>query len=52
MAESEILLLDEFTANLDSATEEMVMNAISRAAEGRTVISISHRLNFSQEEEE
>jgi len=44
-AEPEILLLDEFTANLDSATEEMVMHAISRAAEGRTVISISHRLN-------
>lgn len=39
-----ILLLDEITANLDSATEEQVMNALRAASENRTVVSISHRL--------
>lgn len=39
-----ILLLDEITAGLDSATEELVMNAIGRAMENRTVLSISHRI--------
>jgi len=38
-----ILLLDEITANLDSATEKKIMNALSRASENRTVLSISHR---------
>lgn len=39
-----ILLLDEITASLDSATEEKTMAALTRAMEGRTVLSISHRL--------
>lgn len=39
-----ILLLDEITANLDSETEEMVLEALKKAAGNRTVISISHRL--------
>lgn len=39
-----ILLLDEITANLDSATEENVLAALRMASENRTVISISHRL--------
>ncbi|MCH5203514.1 MAG: ABC transporter ATP-binding protein [Oscillospiraceae bacterium] len=39
-----ILLLDEITANLDSSTEEQVMNALRAATENRTVVSISHRL--------
>lgn len=43
-ASPEILLLDEITANLDSSTEQKVLNAISSAAKGRTVLSISHRL--------
>ncbi len=38
-----ILLLDEITANLDSKTENEVLDAIKRASKGRTVISISHR---------
>ncbi len=38
-----MLLLDEITANLDAATEARVLDALHRAAEGRTVISISHR---------
>ena len=39
-----ILLLDEITANLDSGTEALVMEALRRASANRTVISISHRL--------
>lgn len=38
-----ILLLDEITANLDSNTETQVLEAIKKAAERRTVLSISHR---------
>ena len=38
-----LLLLDEITANLDAETEKMVLQALRRAAEHRTVISISHR---------
>lgn len=43
-ADPEILLLDEITANLDAETERLVLNALRKAAENRTVISISHRL--------
>ena len=42
--EPRILLLDEITANLDADTEEMVLRALKSASEGRTVISISHRV--------
>lgn len=46
-----ILLLDEITANLDSATEESVLSAIQKASENRTVLSISHRV-YPQSENE
>lgn len=39
----EILLLDEMTANLDALTEKLIMEAIYKAQENRTVLSISHR---------
>lgn len=39
-----LLLLDEITANLDSATEHQVLEALDAAAANRTIISISHRL--------
>lgn len=39
----EILLLDEMTANLDAITEKSIMEAIYKAQENRTVLSISHR---------
>ncbi len=45
VAKPKLLLLDEITANLDAQTEEEVLQALKRAAEGRTVISISHRVN-------
>lgn len=43
-ASPKILLLDEITANLDSNTERRVLDALERACAGRTVLSISHRL--------
>lgn len=39
-----VLLLDEITANLDVETEARVLEALRRASEGRTVLSISHRI--------
>ena len=39
-----VLLLDEITANLDAETETRVLDALRRAAQGRTVLSISHRI--------
>ena len=44
-ADPEILLLDEITANLDSGTEQLVLEAIRNAARDRTVLAISHRLH-------
>lgn len=38
-----VLLLDEITANLDSATEEHVVGILNKACADRTIISISHR---------
>ncbi len=43
-ADPAILLLDEITANLDAETEARVLLALRRASEGRTVLSISHRI--------
>ena len=47
--EPQLLLLDEITANLDSHTEEVVLEALERASQGRTVLSISHRFSRMME---
>lgn len=39
-----LLLLDEATASLDPKTEDEVLQVIGRLREGRTVVSIAHRL--------
>ena len=43
-ADPAVLLLDEITANLDAETEVRVLEALCRASEGRTVLSVSHRI--------
>ena len=43
-ADPAVLLLDEITANLDAETEVRVLDALRRASEGRTVLSVSHRI--------
>ena len=43
-ADPGVLLLDEITANLDAETEARVLAALRRASQGRTVLSISHRI--------
>ena len=43
-ADPAVLLLDEITANLDAETEARVLGALRRASEGRTVLSVSHRI--------
>lgn len=40
-----ILVLDESTASLDTASERLVQEALDKAAEGRTTVTIAHRLS-------
>lgn len=40
-----ILILDDSTSAIDSATEDLIQKAIWAAAEGRTTILITHRLS-------
>jgi len=40
-----ILILDEPTAALDTESEKLVMEGLDRLMKGRTVITITHRLN-------
>jgi ABC-type multidrug transport system fused ATPase/permease subunit len=43
-----ILILDEPTAALDGASEKLANEALERHMKGKTVITISHRLNILQ----
>lgn len=41
----QLLVLDEATSHLDTVSEQQVQEAIERAAKGRTVIVVAHRLS-------
>ena len=43
-----ILVLDEATANIDTETESLITNALSKLMEGRTTIMVAHRLSTIQ----
>lgn len=43
LADPALLLLDEATADIDPATEALVVAALERLTAGRTVVVIAHR---------
>lgn len=45
LTDPHILILDDSTSAIDSATEDKIQRAISAAARGRTTIIITHRLS-------
>ena len=47
LRDASVLLLDEPTSGLDAASERAVLDALDRAAEGRTVLAVSHRLSLA-----
>jgi ATP-binding cassette subfamily B protein len=44
LSDPRILILDDSTSAIDSATEDQIQQAIRKAQEGRTVLMITHRL--------
>lgn len=45
LTDPRILVLDDSTSAIDSATEDKIQRAINKAAEGRTTFIITHRLS-------
>ena len=45
LTDPRILVLDDSTSAIDSATEDKIQRAISNAARGRTTFIITHRLS-------
>ena len=48
VADPGLLVLDEATSAVDPETEQALADALARLAEGRTVISIAHRLSTAE----
>jgi ATP-binding cassette subfamily B protein len=49
LSNAPLVILDEATASLDTDNEEEVQKALSRLAEGKTMLVIAHRLNTIRE---
>lgn len=45
LADPQILILDEATANVDTQTEALIQEAVSRLLDGRTALVVAHRLS-------
>jgi ATP-binding cassette subfamily B protein len=45
LTDPKVLILDDATSSIDSATEDQIQRAIFHAAEGRTTVIITHRLS-------
>jgi ATP-binding cassette subfamily B protein len=48
LASPAVIVLDEATSSLDPATEAAVERALAAVAEGRTVVTIAHRLSTAE----
>jgi ATP-binding cassette, subfamily B, bacterial len=48
LADPTVIVLDEATSSLDPATEVAVERALAAVAEGRTVVTIAHRLSTAE----
>ena len=48
LADPAVIVLDEATSSLDPGTEMLVERALAAVAEGRTVVTIAHRLSTAE----